>query len=106
MAIKTRCEVPNFPHMSAMQEADLINIKAIVERMGMDQSSPYYMEYQRHLLDIAKETLQEMTSLQMKIIRNRVKNRIRVEKLMSDVDKLRIILQKKKLRLEFIRAVP
>lgn len=93
------------------REVDVINIKATAERMGMDQSCPFYEEYQRHMTEVIKENMSEMVSLEMKLAKNRANNRITIEKVNNDVEKekaklekLRCIREQKLTNLEILNA--
>jgi hypothetical protein len=87
------------------RETEVINIKATVERMGMDHTSPFYEEYQRHLTEVAKENMREMASLQMKLAKHRANNQISVEKSMNDIEKEKAAVEKEKAKAEKLRQI-
>ena len=94
-----------YSDMADDQGTEVINIKATVARMGIDQNSPFYEEYQRHLTEVAKENMLEMATLQMKLVKTRANNTITIEKAMNETEKEKAAAEKEKVKTEKLRQI-
>lgn len=94
-------------HLEAMEDQgiEVINIKATVESMGIDERFPFYQEYQRHLTEVAKENMREMASLQMKLAKHRASNQINVEKSLNEIEIEKAAVEKEKAKTERLLQV-
>ena len=94
-----------YSDMADDQGTEVINIKATVARMGIDQNSPFYEEYQRHLTEVAKENMLEMATLQMKLVKTRANNTITIETAMNETEKENSAAEKEKVKTEKLRQI-